>query len=273
MDRSGIAANTTAPESGSALTPSDLERFGVDPALTIGANIADVRRRIESACRRVDRDPAGVRLLPISKTVPASVVRCAVKAGLDGFGENKIQEAERKAGALSDLGLRWSIVGHLQTNKVRNLARFASEFHALDSMRVAEALNTRLTAEDRELDVFVQVNTSGEETKFGLQPEDVSAFVQRLPELPRLKVRGLMTLAIFSAETERVRECFRTLRGLRDALRATVPAAGGLAELSMGMSGDFETAIEEGATVVRVGQAIFGPRPGSDAHYWPGLIP
>lgn len=251
---------------------SDRARFGPNPHETISANLADVRRRIAAACVRAGRNPDEVRLLPISKTVPAHILRAAFTAGIHDFGENKIQEALTKAEALADLPLRWSVVGHLQTNKVRFLTRFAAEFQALDSLKLAQALNRRLEAEQRDLEVFVQVNTSGEDSKFGLRPDETRDFVARLAEFPRLRLQGLMTLAIFSADVARVRECFRTLHRLQRTLRATVPAAAGMNQLSMGMSGDFETAIEEGATLVRVGQAIFGPRPGSDAHYWPGLI-
>ena len=171
---------------------------------------------------------------------------------------------------MSDLGdLKWSIIGHLQTNKAKLVARFAAEFQALDSLRVAEALDRRLQAEGRALDVFVQVNTSGEASKYGLHPDDVEDFLRQMPTFPALRVRGLMTLALFSAEAERVRQCFVLLRTLRDRLRQDAPAGIGLDELSMGMSGDYEIAIEEGATVVRVGQAIFGARSTPDAYYWP----
>ena len=134
---------------------------------------------------------------------------------------------------------------------------------------MAEALERRLQAEGRALDVFVQVNTSGEASKYGLSPENVQGFMKELPSFPALRVRGLMTLALFSAEAERVRQCFILLRNLRDQLRQSAPASIGLEELSMGMSGDFEIAIEEGATVVRVGQAIFGARAMPDSYYWP----
>jgi pyridoxal phosphate enzyme (YggS family) len=162
------------------------------------------------------------------------------------------------------------VIGHLQTNKAKAVARFAHEFQALDSLRVAEALDRRLGAEGRGLDVMVQVNTSGEPGKFGLPPDEVAGFVARLPTFATLRVRGLMTLAVFSADAARVRRCFAMLRVLRDRLRQQAPDDLALGELSMGMSGDFEIAIEEGATVVRVGQAIFGPRPLPDSHYWPG---
>ena len=148
------------------------------------------------------------------------------------------------------------------------LVRLATEFHALDSLRLAVELNRRRCALDRDLDVFVSRRRSRAATKLGLHPDDLFPFVDRLSEYPRLKPSGLMTLAIFSSDTERVRTCFRMLRGLRDRAVSVHPD---LTQLSMGMSGDFEVAIEEGANVVRVGQAIFGARPTSDAFYWPGV--
>lgn len=233
-------------------------------------NLDAVQARIVAACQRVGRDPGSVRLLPVSKTKPEATLRLAYAAGCRMLGENKPQEAYRKWEAMADLAdLRWSVIGHLQSNKAKLVARFASEFQALDNLRVAEALERRLQTEGRALDVFVQVNTSGEVSKFGLAPDAVAAFLRELPAFPALRVRGLMTLALFSAEADRVRECFVLLRGLRDRLRQEAPAGVGLDELSMGMSGDYEIAIEEGATVVRVGQAIFGARALPDAHYWP----
>ena len=234
-------------------------------------NLDTVRARIAAACRRAGRDPAGVRLLPVSKTKPEAMLRLAYAAGCREFGENKVQEAYGKWEAMQDLAdLRWSVIGHLQTNKAKLVARFASEFQALDSLRLAEALDRRLQAEGRSLDVFVQINTSGEASKYGLAPEDAAGFIAQLPTFSALRVRGLMTLALFSSDAERVRRCFVLLRGLRDQLRQNAPAGIALDELSMGMSGDFEIAIEEGATVVRVGQAIFGARALPDSHYWPG---
>ncbi|WP_242519992.1 YggS family pyridoxal phosphate-dependent enzyme [Rhodospirillum rubrum] len=252
------------------LSEEDVARFGTDPARAFAANLLTVRDRIASACRRCGRQPEEVRLLPVTKTVPAPLLRLAFAAGLSDFAENKLQEARDKQVELADLAIRWSIIGHLQTNKVKYLVRFAAEFHALDSLRLAEEMNRRLDAQGRDLDVFVQVNTSGEASKYGLPPAEVIPFVERLADYPRLKPRGLMTLAIFSADTDRVRTCFRLLRALRDQTATLHP---GMTQLSMGMSGDYEAAIEEGADVVRVGQAIFGPRPTADAFYWPGLIP
>lgn len=252
------------------LTPHDITRFGRDPAVSFAENLDRVKHRITAAAWRSGRRSLDVRLLPVTKTVPARVLRHAYAAGIRDFGENKLQEARGKRDELADLDIRWSIIGHLQTNKVKYLVRFAHEFHALDSLRLADELNRRLEAEERDLDVFVQVNTSAEDSKYGLHPDQLMPFIERLHEYPRLKPQGLMTLAIFTADVERVRTCFRLLRGLRDHALTVHPA---MKRLSMGMSGDFETAIEEGADVVRVGQAIFGPRPTGDAAYWPGLFP
>jgi len=235
----------------------------------IRLNLEAVQDRIASACLRAGREPSTVRLLPVSKTVPSDRIRRAFRAGCRALGENKVQEVREKAERLADLPIEWSVIGHLQTNKAKYVARFASEFQALDSLKVAEALDRRLQIEGRALDVFVQVNTSGEASKYGLPPESVPEFVRHLPAFGALRVKGLMTLALLSSEPERVRHCFRRLRDLRDHLRDITPDGVGLDELSMGMSGDFEIAIEEGATVVRVGQAIFGRRPLPDSHYWP----
>ncbi|MGZ0017927.1 YggS family pyridoxal phosphate-dependent enzyme [Nitrosomonas sp. wSCUT-2] len=239
--------------------------------IDIKNNLATVKQRIADACKKAGRDPASVRLLPVTKTVSAERLRIAYAAGVHEMGENKIQEAREKSEVLADLGIKWSIIGHLQTNKAKYLARFANEFQALDSLKVAEELDKRLQNEGRAIDVYVQVNSSGEESKFGLPPEAVRDFVQHLPQFSSLRIKGLMTLAIFSSDHDRVRECFVKMRNIQAMLRQEAPAGLSFDELSMGMSGDYELAIEEGATVVRVGQAIFGKRPLPDSHYWPGL--
>lgn len=237
----------------------------------IKTNLVAVKQRIADTCERIGRDPFSVRLLPVTKTVPAERLRIAFAAGCHEMGENKIQEAREKSEALRDLNIKWSIIGHLQTNKAKYLARFANEFQALDSLKVAEELDKRLQSEGRAIDVYVQVNSSGEASKFGLAPEDVRAFVSQLPNYSSLRIKGLMTLAIFSTDHDRVRQCFIKMREIQNMLRQEAPIGLSFDELSMGMSGDYELAIEEGATVVRVGQAIFGKRPLPDSHYWPGI--
>lgn len=233
-------------------------------------NLATVRARIDQACVQAGRDPQEVRLLPVSKTHPADYLRLAYAAGCRMLGENKVQEAYQKWQELEDLkDLQWCVIGHLQTNKAKYVARFASEFHALDSLRLAQALQQRLEIEDRYLDVLVQINTSGEESKYGIAPEQAPELITQLGQFSRLRVRGLMTLAMNSENDQAVRGCFIKLRELRDSLQAIAPQGMQLTELSMGMSGDFELAIAEGATIVRIGQAIFGARAQPDSHYWP----
>ena len=240
-------------------------------AAEITANLVHINARIVAACATCGRDPASVRLLPVSKTVPAERLHYAYEAGIRLLGENKVQEAYDKWQALADLqGLNWAVIGHLQSNKVKYVARFAAEFQALDSLDIAESLDRRLQQEGRSLDVFVQVNTSDEPQKYGIAPDAAAAFIRALPQYSSLRLRGLMTLALFSDDKDAVRRCFIRLRELRDDLQQQNPA---VAELSMGMSGDFELAIAEGATTVRVGQAIFGARRTPDSEYWPGLAP
>ncbi|MFP5283959.1 MAG: YggS family pyridoxal phosphate-dependent enzyme [Actinomycetes bacterium] len=227
----------------------------------VAENYARVREQVDEACRRAGREPEEVRLMPVSKTHGPEKIREAHAAGARVFGENKVQEAAEKARELTDLpDLRWALIGHLQTNKVKPAVEFAAEFHALDTLKLAEALDRRLEDQGRSLDVFVQVNSSAEESKFGLPPTEVEAFVAELKPYQTLRVRGLMTLAVFSRDTEAVRACFVRMADLARRLPYE--------ELSMGMSGDFELAIEYGATTVRVGEAIFGARL-KPSDYWP----
>lgn len=224
----------------------------------IASALAATERRIAAACERVGRDPASVRLLPVSKTWGPDAVRAARACGYVRFGENRVQEARDKAAALASDAVEWAIIGPLQANKVKYLPAFASEFQALASLDIARELDRRFAASGRRLEVLVQVNTSGEATKSGLAPADVPAFVRGLAGLDALDVRGLMTLAANTADRTVVAGCFDTLAGLAARLRDA--HGGGWTELSMGMSGDFELAIEHGATCVRLGTAIFGVR-------------
>jgi len=227
----------------------------------VADNLAAVQARIDRACVESGRPPAEVRLMAVSKTHNADLLREAYAAGCTLMGENKVQEATDKAEELADLtDLRWAFIGHLQTNKAKQVAAFATEFHALDSTKVAAALDRRLDAAGRSLDVFVEVNSSGESSKFGLPVEEVEDFAIALGPFGSLRVRGLMTLAVDSGDQAAVRGCFERMQDLQSRLRNLDTAAGSYHELSMGMSGDLELAIAYGATTVRVGQAIFGPR-------------
>jgi hypothetical protein len=204
-----------------------------------------------AACERSGRSRRDITLVGISKTHPAGAVAEAYAAGLHDFGENRIQEAAAKIIALRAQGVtpRWHLVGHLQRNKVPAALDLFDILHSVDSEQLAVALDVRA---GHPVKVLVEVNVAGEETKHGLAPAEVPGFVRNLGRFPNIDVLGLMTVAPYVDDPEDVRGVFRELRKLRDAL--------GLRELSMGMSGDFEVAIEEGSTLVRVGRAIFGPR-------------
>ncbi|MCF8470623.1 MAG: YggS family pyridoxal phosphate-dependent enzyme [Parvibaculum sp.] len=238
--------------------------------MTIAANLARVRGKIADAAMRSGRHPDAVRFILVTKTIAPERVMEAVQCGQTDLGENKVQEGRRKAEALSDASIRWSMIGHLQSNKVKDVLRFASEVQSLDRLSLATALEKRLQHLGLGLDVLVQVNTSGEASKYGLNPEDVAAFLKELAVFDALRPKGFMTLATFTPDEAEVRRCFRVLRNIRDRAQQDAPQAAALADLSMGMSGDYPWAVEEGATIVRVGQAVFGPRPLPDAHYWPG---
>jgi hypothetical protein len=220
----------------------------------------EVHTNIAAAAARAERDPQDVRLLPVSKTVPVERLRIAYAAGVTQFGENTVQEAQDKAQAMADLDAHWAIIGPLQSNKTRDVAQFAHEFQALDRIRIARRLNTQLQEHDRTLDVYVQVNVSGEETKSGLAPGEVEEFLEQLLEFRALHVKGLMTMAVHTNDEDVIRQNFSVLRRLRNDLRERRPELIGEGGLSMGMTNDYQIAIEEGATVVRVGTAIFGER-------------
>lgn len=236
----------------------------------VAANLVRVRERIAAAARKAGRDPSSVSLLPVSKTFGEDAIRAAVQAGVRRFGENKAQEIRSKYEPLADCGIDWVMIGHLQTNKAKDVARLAAEIQSLDRMELAIALDRRLQQEGRAIDALVQIKTSTEPSKYGLPPEELPAMLRRLAaETPTLRVRGLMTLAINASDQAAVRACFSTLRTLRDRMRDEAIDGIELERLSMGMSGDFEIAIEEGSTEVRIGTAIFGGRVYGDDYYWP----
>lgn len=231
-------------------------------------NFLAVRKHIGEACERADRYLASAKLLPVSKTMDKKHIRLAHQAGCTLLGENKVQKAQ----AMVDMSaLGWSVIGHLQRNNARVVARFASEFQALDSLRLAVELDKRLQAENLSLDVYVQINTSEEESKYSLSLVEMIPFSQQLCGCDSLNIKGLITLAEFTRNEARIRACFDRLWELRGQIIDM--AQGGFAphELSMEMSGDFEIAIEGGSTVVRVGQTIFGPRSLPDEYFWSSI--
>jgi pyridoxal phosphate enzyme (YggS family) len=227
-------------------------------------NIKHIRRRMALACERVGRDPASVRLLLATKTVAPDRIRIAIEAGETLLGENRIQEFAVKNPELADLKYERHFIGHLQTNKIKDVLKYGVKcIQSLDSMELMYKLDRRLQAEGHSLDVMVQVNTSFEASKFGLSPNEVFAFLKELKQCDALKLKGFMTIGLFDSDAEAVRRSYTLLRELRDRaiFEGIVPPDSN--ELSMGMSNDLETAIEEGATIVRVGSAIFGTRTGA----------
>jgi hypothetical protein len=241
----------------------------------IAHNIAAVRERIAAAARRAGRSPDEITLIAVTKTHSAPTVKQALAAGVGDCGENRVQEADEKIAQLQNEQTRWHLIGHLQRNKAKRAATLFDLIHSLDSLKLAETLNRYvadaepLARSGRRLPVLLQVNVSGETTKEGFDLvgglENQAAWThfvqvaQQIVALPHLEVQGLMTIAPYSEEPEAVRPVFRRLRALRDELARQVPGAT-WQHLSMGMTGDFEVAIEEGATLVRVGRAIFGER-------------
>nr|WP_026378050.1 YggS family pyridoxal phosphate-dependent enzyme [Aestuariimicrobium kwangyangense] len=226
--------------------------------------LAAVRARVEAACVDAGRDPSGVRLLAVSKTHPLPLLVEAVSEGCTELAESRVQEVVEKATGwpdATDLPMpTWVLIGHLQRNKVRDVVSHVGEFQALDSLDLAAALDRRLQAAGRDLRVLVQVNSSGEESKFGLAPDEVMQFCRSLHPFSSLRVDGLMTIAARSDDPREVVACFETMRTLQTRLRDDGVLAAAWDELSMGMSGDLEQAIAHGATTVRVGTAIFGAR-------------
>lgn len=237
-----------------------------DKVLSIAHNVARVNARIAQAAQRVGRDPASVRLVAASKTVEAARLRAAIAAGVTILGENYLQEARAKIGQLGREAAEWHFIGALQRNKVRYMFDLFDMMHSLDSLALAEEINRRAERLDRSMPVLLEVNIGGEASKSGFTPDALLTDIRKLASLPHLKVCGLMTIPPPTATPEDARPFYRALRELRDRLAHTGLEGMTWTELSMGMTADFEVAVEEGATLVRVGTAIFGPRPASAHH-------
>jgi PLP dependent protein len=219
--------------------------------MQIGNNIREVERRIARAAERSGRPPDDITIIAVTKTIELQLIQEAFEAGMRHFGESRIQEAKDKIGQLTALQplSTWHMVGHLQTNKVGLAVELFHFIQSVDSIRLAEIISRHA---QRDMPILLQVNVSGEASKFGFPPDAVSSAVEVIAHFPHLQIKGLMTIAPLTNNPEEVRPCFRQLRLLRDSL--------GLEHLSMGMTDDFEVAVEEGATMVRIGRAIFGQR-------------
>lgn len=229
-------------------------------------NLAQILKRIENACLKANRNPEEVKLLMATKTVSAENIKIAFKNDQTLIGENKIQEIKEKYDSLKAIKHQTHFIGHLQTNKVKDLLKYDVDcIQSIDRLRLAEKLQNRLEHEDKTIDAFLQFNTSYEESKFGMKPENALKFALEVQQFDRINIKGLMTIGLFSAETEKVRKCFKLLKEIQIQLLDKGILVN---ELSMGMSGDLETAIEEGSTIVRVGTAIFGKREHPDSYYW-----
>ncbi|KGM14393.1 YggS family pyridoxal phosphate-dependent enzyme [Cellulomonas bogoriensis] len=224
--------------------------------------LAEVRARVDAAARGAGRDPAEVRVMLATKTQSVADVQPLVAAGARLLGENRVQELVAKGPELTGMGAEVHVIGHLQSNKVNAALRWAACVQSIDALDLAERLSRRCEAVGRDLDVMVQVNVSGEASKFGVPPAEAGGLAVRVAALPRLRLTGFMTIGARSSDRAEVRAGFARLRAVRDeVLGAGAPGTAEARELSMGMSGDLEDAVAEGATIVRVGTAVFGARP------------
>ncbi len=222
-------------------------------------NLADVESRIEAACRRAGRSRSDVRLIAVSKTKPAEMIQEVHNCGILDFGENKPQEIKEKQPLLPD-DIRWHMIGHLQRNKIKYIIDRVCMIHSIDSLRLAQAVNEEASKRNLTVPVLVEVNVAREESKYGIMPEETEEFVRTISTLPNIRVNGLMTIAPFTDNAEENRPYFRALNKLCVDIKAKNIDNVNMCDLSMGMTGDYEIAIEEGATMVRVGTGIFGER-------------
>ena len=227
--------------------------------MPIRENVQFARNKIAEACRRSGRKSEEIELVAITKTVDVEQINEAIEAGIRVVGENRVQEAWRKFQEVGEK-VHWHMVGHLQTNKVKRVLQFADMIHSVDSVYLAREIQTQAKKLEKTIEILIQVNTSGEESKFGLEPEATIGAIEEVSTLPNLKIKGLMTIGAFLPNPEDVRPCFKLLHDLKDRVNERGIASVEIGTLSMGMTNDYEIAIEEGSTMVRVGTAIFGER-------------
>jgi len=227
----------------------------------ISENLSQIKQRIIEAAKRAGRDPSGVRLLAVTKEQSDVTVAKGIQAGMTLLGENKVQEASRKIEALGRNGLEWHFIGHLQKNKVKFIFDLFDLIHSVDSLALAEAIHKTAQKIGSCMPVLLQINISGEESKLGMDPLDLPKEIERVAKLEGVKIKGLMTIPPYTSDPENSRPYYARLRELRNTCSKLAVPGMELDELSMGMSNDYEVAIEEGATLVRVGTGLFGPRP------------
>lgn len=232
-------------------------------------NITIIKEQINNTCKQNNRNPDDVKLLLATKTVIAERIKIALQAGNTLIAENKVQELKEKYEALKEIPHSNHFIGHLQTNKIKDILKYdVSCIQSLDRLDLAGKLHQHLRLENKTIEVLIQVNTSNEKSKFGVHPDEAIELVKQVAEFETLKIKGLMTIGLFSAETEKVRQCFRLLKNIQQQIISLNIPNVEMQELSMGMSGDKETAIAEGATIIRIGTAIFGQRMYPDSYYW-----
>ena len=229
--------------------------------MTIANNIIRVKQRIAHACQKAGRNSDEITLVAVSKTVAAAAIQTAVENGITHIGENRVQEAAAKFERLGKIAT-WHLVGHLQTNKVKKAIQIFDFIHSVDSFHLAEEISKRALQAGKVITCLVEVNTSGEDTKFGVSPDDAVALIKKIAPLPGIKLAGLMTIGAFLPDPEDVRPCFKLLKELSQEVQHAAIENVAMKYLSMGMTNDFEVAIEEGANMIRVGRAIFGERHG-----------
>lgn len=232
-------------------------------------NLEIINNKIKNACEKAGRNVDEVKLLLATKTVSAERIKIVLENGQTLIAENKVQEVKEKYENLKSIPHENHFIGHLQTNKIKDILKCdVSCLQSLDRFELAMKLHQKLLAEGKTMDILIQVNTSDEESKFGIHPDSAIDLVEKVSKFHTLKIKGLMTIGLFSAETEKVRQCFKILKNLQqEIIQQNIPNVE-MKELSMGMSSDLETAIEEGATIVRVGTAVFGARIYPDSYYW-----
>ncbi|MNO62356.1 hypothetical protein D3C76_530290 [compost metagenome] len=232
-------------------------------------NLRTVRTQMEQACEASGRKIKDVQLLLATKTVPIEKLQMAIQAGETLFGENKAQELRDKFPLMLQYDqVEWHFIGHLQTNKVKDVVKYVTLIHSVDRLKLGQALHHQLIKENRSMDILVQINTSYEESKFGAPPEEALELVEQLSRFETLNVKGLMTIGKLNATNDETRHCFRLLKSIQTQIKEKRLPRVEMDILSMGMSGDFKVAIEEGATIIRVGTNVFGPRYLPDSYYW-----